>query len=170
MAFDGEIVSRDKLQKAASEMKGSQDLASQLFCCMLRSIGVDTRLVCSLQALDFASRPIPASQRLQKTVVYAESSARRQNDIHTRSPVKTISRQNPRSFGRIKRFGGNNTSKHKSSSNVATYSMAYIEYETHSILNFCRSPTYCAYHAISCFLDRSLQCSSTEMGPSKPLW
>ena len=106
-------------------MKGSQDLASQLFCCMLRSVGVDTRLVCSLQALDFASRPIPASQKPQKAVVYAEGSSGRQNSIQAHSPAKSISKQSPGSFGRIRRFGGNSTSKHKSSSNVVTDSMAH---------------------------------------------
>lgn len=33
--------------------KGSRDIGAQLFCAMLRSIGVTCRLVCSLQALPF---------------------------------------------------------------------------------------------------------------------
>ena len=166
MAHNDELISRNKLQKAASKMKGSQDLASQLFCCMLRSVGVDTRLVCSLQALDFASRPIPTSQKAQKAVVFAESSTGRQNNLQARSPAKSISKQSPSSFGRIRRFGGNSTFKHKSSSNAATHSMAHNGYFSVVMLNLCRPTLYCAYYAISCFLDRSLQYCSTEMGPS----
>ncbi|RKF66864.1 DNA repair protein rhp41 [Golovinomyces cichoracearum] len=38
---------------AASELKGSRDVGAQLFCALLRSAGVDTRLACSLQVLPF---------------------------------------------------------------------------------------------------------------------
>ncbi|EFE31088.1 DNA repair protein Rad4, putative [Trichophyton benhamiae CBS 112371] len=34
-------------------MQGSRDFGAQLFCAMLRGVGVDTRLVCSLQTLPF---------------------------------------------------------------------------------------------------------------------
>ena len=38
---------------AAKTLKGSRDLGAQLFCALLRSAGVETRLVCSLQPLSF---------------------------------------------------------------------------------------------------------------------
>lgn len=40
--------------KLASSRKGSRDVGSQLFCALLRSVGVQTRLVCSLQPLPLA--------------------------------------------------------------------------------------------------------------------
>ena len=36
-------------------MQGSRDVGEQLFCAMLRSAGVDARLVCSMQPLPFTS-------------------------------------------------------------------------------------------------------------------
>lgn len=53
----------------ALTLKGSRDVGSQLFCALLRSAGVDARLVCSLQPLPFSAtvksiapaKPKPAS-------------------------------------------------------------------------------------------------------------
>jgi xeroderma pigmentosum group C-complementing protein len=42
-------------RRAAKSMQGSADVGAQLFCCLLRALGVETRLVCSLQPLGFAS-------------------------------------------------------------------------------------------------------------------
>lgn len=36
-------------------LKGSRDLGAQLYCALLRSVGVDARLVCSLQPLSFST-------------------------------------------------------------------------------------------------------------------
>ena len=52
---DVESRSRHDLILAAREMEGSQDLANQLFCALLRSAGVDARLVCSLQTLPLSN-------------------------------------------------------------------------------------------------------------------
>ena len=38
---------------AANKLEASRDVGAQLFCALLRSIGVETRLVCSLQPLPF---------------------------------------------------------------------------------------------------------------------
>ena len=40
---------------AASKLEGSRDVGAQIFCAMLRSAGVDARLVCSLLPLPFQS-------------------------------------------------------------------------------------------------------------------
>jgi xeroderma pigmentosum group C-complementing protein len=37
----------------ARKLEGSRDIGAQLFCALLRSVGVATRLVCSLQPLPF---------------------------------------------------------------------------------------------------------------------
>ncbi|EME50263.1 hypothetical protein DOTSEDRAFT_121742, partial [Dothistroma septosporum NZE10] len=50
-------VDRSDFVMAARNMEGSQDLGNQLFCALLRSAGVDARVVCSLQVLTFTSVP-----------------------------------------------------------------------------------------------------------------
>ncbi|KAF2110677.1 hypothetical protein BDV96DRAFT_552992 [Lophiotrema nucula] len=46
---------KQDFKKAASVLNGSQDVGAQLFCALLRTVGVEARLVCSLQVLPFAS-------------------------------------------------------------------------------------------------------------------
>ncbi|EMF17686.1 Rad4-domain-containing protein [Sphaerulina musiva SO2202] len=48
---------------ASQSLSGSQDMANQLFCAMLRSVGVDARIVCSLQVLPFNSVPKAATPK-----------------------------------------------------------------------------------------------------------
>ncbi|KAF2689970.1 Rad4-domain-containing protein [Lentithecium fluviatile CBS 122367] len=52
---------RDDFRRAASRLEGSSDLGQQLFCALLRGIGVEARLVCSLQCLPFASAAQPST-------------------------------------------------------------------------------------------------------------
>ncbi|KAI1116485.1 Rad4-domain-containing protein [Nemania sp. NC0429] len=42
-------------REAAKSLKGSRDLGAQLYCALLRTAGVEARLVCSLQPLSFSS-------------------------------------------------------------------------------------------------------------------
>jgi xeroderma pigmentosum group C-complementing protein len=54
--------------EAAKTLKGSRDVGAQLFCALLRSAGVKTRLVCSLQPLAcVASAPTMPRQRIVHT-------------------------------------------------------------------------------------------------------
>ena len=46
---------KSDFRAAAKDLKGSRDLGAQLYCALLRSAGVETRLVCSLQPLAFMS-------------------------------------------------------------------------------------------------------------------
>jgi len=39
----------------AGKLEGSRDIGAQLFCALLRSVGVEARLVCSLQSLPFTA-------------------------------------------------------------------------------------------------------------------
>lgn len=57
---------KDNFLAASTNLTGSRDLGAQLFCALLRSVGVTCRLVCSLQPLSFSfqdksapSRPMP---------------------------------------------------------------------------------------------------------------
>lgn len=46
-------IQKEDFLSAAKELTGSRDLGAQLFCALLRAAGVDARLVCSLQPLEF---------------------------------------------------------------------------------------------------------------------
>lgn len=48
------ILSKDDFRKQAKTLEGSRDFGAQLFCALLRSVGVEARLVCSLQPLPFS--------------------------------------------------------------------------------------------------------------------
>ncbi|KLJ11626.1 xeroderma pigmentosum group C-complementing protein [Blastomyces silverae] len=47
------LSSKEDFLKQAVALQGSRDLGAQLFCALLRAVGVDVRLVCSLQVLPF---------------------------------------------------------------------------------------------------------------------
>src|SRR5271170_4997082 len=49
-----DLIDYDDFKQAAITKSGSRDLGAQLFCSLLRSVAVDTRLVCSLQPLPFS--------------------------------------------------------------------------------------------------------------------
>ncbi|KAK0672931.1 putative DNA repair protein rhp41 [Cercophora samala] len=57
--------------KAAQTLRGSRDVGAQLFCALLRSVGVEARLVCSLQPLACVpgapAMPNPSSKSTPKT-------------------------------------------------------------------------------------------------------
>ena len=55
---------RSDFREAAKTLKGSRDVGAQLFCALLRSVGVEARLVCSLQPLScVAGAPTMPKQR-----------------------------------------------------------------------------------------------------------
>jgi xeroderma pigmentosum group C-complementing protein len=63
---------KDEFRNAAHVLHGSQDLGTQLFCALLRGIGIEVRLVCSLQPLPFSSaaeRATPQKTSAQKNTI-----------------------------------------------------------------------------------------------------
>ncbi|QUC23731.1 uncharacterized protein UV8b_07972 [Ustilaginoidea virens] len=46
---------REDFRNASKRLQGSRDVGAQLYCALLRSVGVRARLVCSLQPLSFSS-------------------------------------------------------------------------------------------------------------------
>jgi xeroderma pigmentosum group C-complementing protein len=63
---------KDEFRNAAHTLHGSQDLGTQLFCALLRGIGIEARLVCSLQPLPFSSaaeRATPQKTSAQKNTI-----------------------------------------------------------------------------------------------------
>lgn len=63
--------------EAATHLEASRDVGAQLFCAMLRSAGVDARLVCSLQPLPFQpSQKVELHQVQQRANKLARERAR----------------------------------------------------------------------------------------------
>lgn len=46
---------KDDFRRASRTLRGSRDVGAMLFCALLRAVGVEARLVCSLQPLSFAT-------------------------------------------------------------------------------------------------------------------
>jgi xeroderma pigmentosum group C-complementing protein len=66
---------KDEFRNAAHTLRGSQDVGAQLFCALLRGIGIEVRLVCSLQPLPFASaaeRATPQKTSAQKNTIVVD--------------------------------------------------------------------------------------------------
>lgn len=55
-------VDKKDFRRAARTLKGSRDVGAMLFCALLRAVGVEARLVCSLQPLSF----VPGGPTLAK--------------------------------------------------------------------------------------------------------
>ncbi|KXT00269.1 hypothetical protein AC578_1234 [Pseudocercospora eumusae] len=83
---------------AAKDLEGSQDLGNQLFCTLLRSAGVDARIVCSLQPLPFSS--VPKSSTPSK----ASSTPMRVHPAQMHSPSRASSNED-KSVGNSKTIG-----------------------------------------------------------------
>lgn len=66
----------DDFRAAAKELKGSRDVGAQLYCALLRCLGLDVRLVCSLQPLSIKrfpnEPPMPAKSASKKRAATAE--------------------------------------------------------------------------------------------------
>jgi xeroderma pigmentosum group C-complementing protein len=83
---------------AAKELKGSRDVGAQLFCALLRSVGLDSRLVCSLQPLPFlAASKAPASSGVRASPTMAKAST---PDLSgDDEPVNVYSKESPFNSG-----------------------------------------------------------------------
>ncbi|KAI4661035.1 uncharacterized protein J4E79_005603 [Alternaria viburni] len=97
---------KDEFRTAAHTLQGSQDVGTQLFCALLRGIGIEVRLVCSLQPLPFASaaeRATPQKTSAQKNTIIVDP----YNKPAEPSPTKPKS-QGPRNkkLSRLERVMG----------------------------------------------------------------
>ncbi|KAK0126893.1 hypothetical protein ONS96_006458 [Cadophora gregata f. sp. sojae] len=91
---NGEVFDKSDFRAAAKTLKGSRDLGAQLFCALLRSAGVETRLVCSLQPLSFNSGgpSMPKhTPRLRKTTPESNDTGPAINIHGTNSPFGSSS-------------------------------------------------------------------------------
>ena len=99
---EGTEFDRSDFLRAAAKPAGSRDVGAQLFCALLRSAGVDARLVCSLQALSFTSvAPVVAPNKEEKpTVDLTASGLNYDTDAPATSARSTSPTPRP-----IRRFG-----------------------------------------------------------------
>lgn len=67
---------KEDFQAVATKLEASRDVGAQLFCALLRSAGVEARLVCSLQVLPFTASTkatTPVKPRPAFTVKYPDT-------------------------------------------------------------------------------------------------
>lgn len=73
---------------ASKDLSGSRDLGAQLFCALLRSAGVTTRLVCSLQVLPFTFAQKGTTQALSRFAL-------KKRDAVSSSAIKSPAKKAP---------------------------------------------------------------------------
>ena len=86
---------------AATKLKASRDVGAQLFCALLRSVGVEARLVCSLQLLPFQPAPkVTLSQARRRTPQALDPASRQttqprdtEPDTNSDGPGSTVKRK-----------------------------------------------------------------------------
>ncbi|KAH5433832.1 hypothetical protein HBI44_034090 [Parastagonospora nodorum] len=98
---------KDDFRRTAHTLQGSQDVGTQLFCALLRAIGVEARLVCSLQPLPFASSAQPSTPQKttsQKNTIVLDPYNKQEAASSSKSRAVTPSR--PRKLSRMERVMG----------------------------------------------------------------
>lgn len=102
-----EPMDKDDFRRTAHTLQGSQDVGVQLFCALLRGIGIETRLVCSLQPLPFASSAQPSTPQkvgVQKNTVVIDPYNQRDGGSPSKSKASTAAR--PKKLSRLERVMG----------------------------------------------------------------
>ncbi|KAJ4371615.1 hypothetical protein N0V83_004835 [Neocucurbitaria cava] len=98
---------KDDFRSAAHTLQGSQDVGTQLFCALLRGIGIEVRLVCSLQPLPFASaaeRATPQKPSAHKTTIVVDPYNRSTEVSPSRPRAQASAR--PKKLSRLERVMG----------------------------------------------------------------
>ncbi|KAL1964752.1 hypothetical protein VTN77DRAFT_6619 [Rasamsonia byssochlamydoides] len=83
------ITSKEDFRKQAKTLQGSRDFGAQLFCALLRSAAVETRLVCSLQPLPFsgvAKGMSPVKPKREYIVISSDEHASSSDDRTSAQP------------------------------------------------------------------------------------
>lgn len=116
---DGEelILSKSDFINQAKLMSGSRDFGAQVFCAVLRSVGVEARLVCSLQVLPFTGVARGMSSVEQKPIIVLSEDGQEEpsgSSVEPTSPASKSAKTAPPP--KIRRLG------QPSFGNKATYS------------------------------------------------
>lgn len=94
------FLSREDFISQAKMMQGSRDFGAQLFCALLRSAAIESRLVCSLQALPFSGTVkdmTPSKKGLEYIVI--------SSDDHETSTDERMKASDSPSASRVRRLG-----------------------------------------------------------------
>ncbi len=84
------ILDKDDFIRAARTLGGSRDVGAQLFCALLRTAGVEARLVCSLQPLSFLNGgPTMPKPKAPKTATPGTKPASSLPSIYQSPPAST---------------------------------------------------------------------------------
>ena len=81
-------VSKADFIDASQNLTGSRDLGAQLFCALLRSLGVVARLICSLQPLPFSFAQKGTTQSLSRSAPKKEESVSSPPSTGRRAPLR----------------------------------------------------------------------------------
>lgn len=98
---------KDDFRRTAHTLQGSQDVGTQLFCALLRAIGIEARLVCSLQPLPFASSAQPSTPQKttsQKNTIVLDPFNKQ--EAASSSKPKPVTPSRPRKLSRMERVMG----------------------------------------------------------------
>ncbi|KAH8809282.1 hypothetical protein F5884DRAFT_734284 [Xylogone sp. PMI_703] len=99
---------KSDFQSAAKTLTGSRDTGAQLYCALLRSVGLDVRLVCSLQPLSFTSGgpAMPVKPSTTAKVAAPESDGEPSNIPSPATPLTTEKSSSPNiQFSARRRLG-----------------------------------------------------------------
>ncbi|KAK0844785.1 hypothetical protein LTR91_016823 [Friedmanniomyces endolithicus] len=99
---DAEAVDRSEYITASRKLAGSQDTGNQLFCALLRTVGVEARMVCSLQVLPFANATVKSTpQKPIKRTIFASASVSNTDHSASDASADDVSVRSSTSIGRI---------------------------------------------------------------------
>ncbi|KAF2276703.1 Rad4-domain-containing protein [Westerdykella ornata] len=122
----------EDFRRAATILHGSQDVGAQLFCALLRAIGVEARLVCSLQCLPIVSitQSTPHKQSPAKHTIpldpYNQSNALSSTTVRTPSRPKRLSRLE-RAIGERSKAIGTGVAPKQTKKYHAPYPVYWVE-------------------------------------------
>lgn len=94
------FLSREDFASQAKMMQGSRDFGAQLFCALLRSAAIESRLVCSLQTLPFSGtvKDMTPSKKEHNYIVVS-------SDDHETSTDEQKKAEGSPSTSRLRRLG-----------------------------------------------------------------
>ncbi|KAK0255537.1 hypothetical protein LTS09_009559 [Friedmanniomyces endolithicus] len=99
---DEEAVDRSDFITPSRKLAGSQDTGNQLFCALLRTVGVEARIVCSLQVLPFTNAPVKSTpQKPIKRTIFASASVSNTDHSASDASADDVSVRSSTSIGRI---------------------------------------------------------------------
>lgn len=158
--------------KAATTLSGSQDVGAQLFCALLRCVGVEARLVCSLQPLPFGTAATKSATPLKgKPTVYAGSDKDNKSGGETSggsaSEGSSTSRRRIIAPGRIRRLGNATLNAGSSTPGPETPGKNTQDSDVLVLTKYSQEEETTGSHTrVSSVLGRSIQRSLSEMGTS----